>query len=195
MKSRILTLALLFLGCTHSLSQENSPGLNKSAPKKKAYKAPMFATWEEWLEQTLNKHSTEGSLEILALTSSGGFHGGGAGNLFVLVDVSTKNANLWTTPPMHAPKRDSQVSYNSYELSPEKASEFLKKKESFSNQPYQSKGFDLYRYTWTQFNFTGNKIQRVSEPVTFDDPFIGSKGSTSHQNIINAFKALKGTGK
>ena len=192
MNIRLITLIFTFLGCTHSLSQE-SQEIKNNSPSTKTYRAPTYITWEQWLEKSIRRQPSFKSLVILALTSSGGFHGGGAGNYFVLVDEKTYKGHLWVTPPMHAPKLNSEVPLEEITVSKSKVAEFLEKKDSFSSQAYSSRGFDLYRYTWTQFNFSDNKLLRVSQPVTFDDPFIGKQGSKRHQEIVNAFKYLKGT--
>ena len=190
MKIKLFTLIMTFFGCTHSLSQE-SPSEIKTVSAGGRYKAPTFMTWEAWLEKILNERAHKGSLDIISLTSSGGFHGGGSGNIFVLVNKKHGNGSLIATAPMHAPKKGSKVSYDTHELSSDTIATFLKERDSFPSQTYTSSGFDLYRYTWTQYSFNDNKLLRTSKPVSFDDPFIGSSGSLRHQGIINAFKNLK----
>ncbi|MFK7824949.1 MAG: hypothetical protein AB8G05_12380 [Oligoflexales bacterium] len=190
MKLRLITLTLVFLGCTYSLSKESATDL-KTSTTQKTYKAPKFITWEEWLKKTIKDRDIKDNLEIVSLTSSGGFHGGGSGNLFLLVEEKTKKGSLLSTGPMHAPRIDKKVSYDSHDLNSDKISVFLKKMESFPSKAYTSRGFDLYRYTWTHYNFSDDKLLRTSKPVSFDDPFIGRSGSIRHQEIINAFKFLK----
>lgn len=179
---------MVFLGCTHSMSQESTPEVSQATGNTKASR---YITWEQWFEKMLIDKSPKTKLQIFCLTSSGGFHGGGSGNFFVAIDEQSQKGNLFRTPPMHAPKNDAKVPYTTHLLNREVVVKFLKEKESFADKPFSTQGFDIYRYTFTKYKFSNNKLQRVSKPISFDDPFVGGGDSESHREIINAFNRLK----
>ena len=147
-------------------------------------------SWERYLLNIGKKNKMPPNYTIWGLLSSGGFHGGGNGNIFIFLSNNKPyNGKLLQAPSLFSINRTPRLLLKLTTIKNNDLKNFSDLINNLPKDSYHNLGADFYKYDLVKFIISEDQVKKINV-LSMDDPHIGV-GSEEHQKVLKFFHQLK----